>query len=326
MVRVPLKKYLKENPEKVLVSDGGQGLELERRGLDIKHRLWSTRPFLSKSFWSDPSSNDIRIVKGMFEDFVNAGAEILMTTTYQTSFKAVSESTELKSLREYNELLDKIVGFTRACIGDNRYLIGSIGSYGALVGGEYSGDYGDSPETVDFYSYFKPQLDNFLNNDEIDIVGFETIANFTELKSLLSWDEKKVSKPFYISLSVHDNGNLRDGTPMHLITDYIKSLATAINPNLTFLGVNCVNYNKATEIIDSIHNGLPTMPLSVFPNSGEVFNVEKGIWTANPEAAASWEAVVKRFISSGVRIVGGCCRTRPHDIEQISKAVKKLSN
>ncbi|CCF56321.1 hypothetical protein KAFR_0B00210 [Kazachstania africana CBS 2517] len=323
MPRQPIKEYLEENPKKVLVLDGGQGTELENRGIHVANPVWSTIPFISESFWSNASSKDREIVKGMFQDFLDAGADILMTITYQTSFKSVTENTPIKTLKEYNELLERIVSFSRSCIGDEKYLIGCIGPWGAHVCAEFNGDYGGHPENIDYYAYFKPQLDNFFQNKDLDLIGFETVPNFHELKAILSWDDTILSKPFYIGLSVHENGVLRDGTTMNEIGYYIKSLGSKINPNFLLLGINCVSFSDSPDILESIHKELPDMPLIAYPNSGEIYDTVKKIWLPNHYSDITWNDVVNRYIKAGARIIGGCCRTMPDDIEQVSAAVKK---
>ncbi|CCE64215.1 hypothetical protein TPHA_0G03760 [Tetrapisispora phaffii CBS 4417] len=323
MARQCIKNYLQENPNKVLVMDGGQGTELENRGIKVANPVWSTIPFISESFWSDQSSEDRKIVKEMFNDFINAGAEILMTTTYQTSFKSVSENTPIKNTKHYNELLNRIIDFSRDCIGEERYLIGCIGSWGAHICAEFHGDYGEHPENIDFYEYFKPQLDNFFNNNKLDLIGFETVPNIHELKAILSWDEKILSKPFYIGLSVHENGLLRDGTSMQEVANLIKGFGEKLNPNLTLLGINCVSYNHSNDIIKSIHKELPNLPLIAYPNSGEIYDTTKKIWLPNKNPIFTWDDIVKGYIEAGVRIIGGCCRTTPNDIKAVTIAVKE---
>ncbi|CAI4802234.1 CAS_1a_G0052910.mRNA.1.CDS.1 [Saccharomyces cerevisiae] len=278
-----------------------------------------------ESFWSDESSANRKIVKEMFNDFLNAGAEILMTTTYQTSYKSVSENTPIRTLSEYNNLLNRIVDFSRNCIGEDKYLIGCIGPWGAHICREFTGDYGAEPENIDFYQYFKPQLENFNKNDKLDLIGFETIPNIHELKAILSWDESILSRPFYIGLSVHEHGVLRDGTTMEEIAQVIKDLGDKINPNFSFLGINCVSFNQSPDILESLHQALPNMALLAYPNSGEVYDTEKKIWLPNSDKLNSWDTVVKQYISSGARIIGGCCRTSPKDIQEISAAVKKYT-
>lgn len=325
MPRPSVKEYLASNPEEVLVLDGGQGTELENRGIKVANPVWSTIPFISDSFWTanDSSSKDRQIVKEMYEDFLKAGARVLMTVTYQASFKSVSENTSITTLEEYDALLSRIVSFSRSCIGDDKWLVGCIGPWGAHNCSEFTGDYGSEPEKIDYLQYFKPQLDNFTVNDDLDLIGFETIPNIHELRAILSWDTTILPKPFYIGLSVHEHGVLRDGTTMHEVAELIKSLGDKINPNFVLLGINCVSYNHSPEILRSLHQEIPELPLIAYPNSGEVYDTVKKIWNPKGDHTLTWDQVVKSYIDSGARIIGGCCRTSPKDIAAINAAVNK---
>lgn len=301
--------------------DGGQGTELENRGINVANPVWSTIPFVNESFWNDTSSNDRKIVKEMFKDFMDAGADILMTITYQASFKSVSENTLIKTVAEYSELLDRIVSFSRECIGEDKYLIGCIGAWGAHICSEFTGNYGANPEEIDFLSYFKPQLENFNASKDIDLIGFETIPNIHELRAILSWDESILGKPFYIAMSVHEHGVLRDGTSMEQVADLIHSLGNKLNPNLMFIGINCCAFNQSHMILESLHQYVPELPLIVYPNSGEIYDTFKKIWLPNSSQVFAWDDVVRSYLKNGARIVGGCCRTSVADIKSIRATV-----
>ncbi|SCV00997.1 LAME_0G13366g1_1 [Lachancea meyersii CBS 8951] len=321
MTRSSIKEYLNSNPESVLVLDGGQGTELENRGIKVANPVWSTIPFVNESFWTDPASKDREIVKGMYQDFLASGAQALMTVTYQASFKSVSENTRIKTLEDYDQLLSRIVAFARECIGDDKWLVGCIGAWGAHTCSEFTGDYGAEPAKIDYLAYFRPQLSAFNANKELDMIGFETIPNFNEIKAILSWDTSVISKPFFIGLSVHDNGELRDGTSLRKIGEYIKSLGPKLNPNFTLLGVNCVSFNHSHDMVKSLHEVLPDLPLIAYPNSGEVYDTVKKVWTSKGSQTKTWDDIVKKYLDNGARIVGGCCRTSPRDIKEIRTAV-----
>ncbi|CCF59037.1 hypothetical protein KAFR_0F04420 [Kazachstania africana CBS 2517] len=322
MGRVPIKEYLLRNSDKILVLDGGQGTELEKRGINISSPVWSTLPFINESFWSNSSSNDRKIIKDMYSDFISAGADVLSTTTYQTSFASISENTNIQTLKDYHELLNRITKFTRECIGDSKYLVGSIGTYAAYLSAEYTGDFGDAADTIDYHGYFKPQLDNFNRSTEIDIIGFETIPNIHELRAILSLNKKDLSKPFYISLSTNSKAQLRDGTSLKGVVDVIKSFESTLNPNLILLGINCIGLNSSHLTMEYLNNHLPQFPLIVYPNSGEKYDPVRKIWLADEDPAFTWEYIVHRYLDAGARIVGGCCRTTPSDIRSISEAIK----
>ncbi|QHS74692.1 S-adenosylmethionine-homocysteine S-methyltransferase MHT1 [Saccharomyces paradoxus] len=322
MKRISIKKLILEHPQKVLILDGGQGTELENRGININSPVWSAAPFTSDSFWQQ-SSHERKVVEEMYKDFMDAGANVLMTITYQANFKSISENTSIKTLDAYKHFLDKIVSFTREFIGEDRYLIGSIGPWAAHVSCEYTGDYGPHPENIDYYSFFKPQLNNFNENKDIDLIGFETVPNFHELKAILSWGEDLISKPFYIGLSVDDSGLLRDGTPLKEISAHIKGLGSEINKNLLLMGVNCVSFNQSALILETLHVNLPGMPLLIYPNSGEIYDPKEKTWHRPTDKLDSWDIIVKKYVDNGARIIGGCCRTSPKDIAEIASAVDK---
>lgn len=324
MVRVPIKRFL-DDSKRVLVLDGGQGTEMENRGIKVANPVWSSIPFMNESFWSEKSSDERKIVEKMYNDFMSSGSNVLMTITYQASFTAVTENSKFKTLAEYNFLLDRIVNFTRKMIGGERYLVGSVGPWAAYNASEYTGDYGPHAKSIDYYGYHKPQLDNFNNSQEIDMIGFETVPNFHELKAILSWDKGKISKPFYVSLTTHDGGSLRDGTPIEVIAEHIKNLGDKINSNFLLLGINCVSFNVSDDILKLLHNALPDMPLLVYPNSGEIYDSEEKIWLTNKSKSKSWGSVVESCIGDGARVIGGCCRTTPQDIADVAAAVRRFN-
>ena len=55
----------------------------------------------------------------------------------------------------------------------------------------------------------------------------------------------------------------------------------------------------------------------------QVYDTVKKIWNPKNSQTLSWEQIVKSYIDSGARIIGGCCRTSPKDIEAIHEAVQK---
>ena len=62
--------------------------------------------------------------------------------------------------------------------------------------------------------------------------------------------------------------------------------------------------------------------LSAQPNAGKPRDIEgRNIYLCSPEYMASY---ARRFINTGVRLVGGCCGTTPEHIRQIKTAVRSL--
>lgn len=66
-----------------------------------------------------------------------------------------------------------------------------------------------------------------------------------------------------------------------------------------------------------------SIPFVVYPNSGEVYDVAEG-WTGL-EHCTPLEHYIPEWVSLGVKIVGGCCRTYARDVGKIRKAVYNLN-
>jgi homocysteine S-methyltransferase len=56
--------------------DGGLATEMEARGADLDHFLWSARMLTERP----------ELIRGVHFDYLAAGADILATATYQASF------------------------------------------------------------------------------------------------------------------------------------------------------------------------------------------------------------------------------------------------
>lgn len=93
----------------------------------------------------------------------------------------------MATLEQSNELLSDIVPFCRECTGAKRYFLGGVETYAAYVGTEYHRNFDEDVSSVDFLGYFRPLLENFNHNSNIDMIGFETALTQYELNAILSW-------------------------------------------------------------------------------------------------------------------------------------------
>jgi homocysteine S-methyltransferase len=118
-------------------------------------------------------------------------------------------------------------------------------------------------------------------------------------------------------MTTEDDGNSLDGTPPEQFAPVL--LARGAN----VVGVNCsVGPAPMLETIERLA-AVTTATLSAQPNAGKPRDVEgRNIYLSSPEYMASY---ARRFIASGVRLVGGCCGTTPEHIKQISAAVRRMT-
>ncbi|CEP64502.1 homocysteine S-methyltransferase family protein LALA0_S12e00254g [Lachancea lanzarotensis] len=330
-MRLPLEKFLKEG---ILLLDGGQGTELENRGICISHPLWSTLPFLTKD------EKELKVIKEMYQDFVRAGSNTLMTITYQSSYSSVKKNAGglINTEEEYVAFLESIIEFTdRECTSSDEYLVGSVGPYATYLsnGSEYSGDYGK--DKIDFIEYYRPQVKTFARSPRIDLIGIETVPNINEFEALLSpaFAHLCSSKPYFISITTDANGNLRDGTSLQDICLTIEKAAPFFPPNFLFFSINCVEFAHCTKIMCSLNNCLDSLNVDrrfsfkgVYPNSGEIYHGDTHSWSKglHAEDQRSWEDMAYQLLDQQCTMIGGCCRTGPKEIREVYLAAKAYSD
>jgi homocysteine S-methyltransferase len=308
---------------KRLVIDGGLGTELEDR-IDRNDRihpknshLWSGKVLMERPEY----------IQAIHEDYINAGADIIITSTYQLSHQNLRKYEDFTT-EQITQLWQRSIDTAHTAIKScnvNRpiYVVGSIGPYGGFLGNgaEYSGNYGQV-NGKQLNEFFLPLTKYFHSSKKIDIIGFETMASFQELKSIMNMMKHFPHKPFYISCNVSENG-LPDGTSLQTLVSYLTTKLATSNVNFLALGINCTDYLKITSIISILPQSLPLM---IYPNLGFVFDPTTNGYIVHRDDA-KWTKCVNAWLQhDNVRAIGGCCSTTPHTIALVTHEVKKDAN
>ena len=84
--------------KKIRILDGGMGQELLSRGLDPQGTLWSAKALIEEKYHS--------LIENIHEDFINAGAEVIVTNTFTTRKARLKEN----KLEDKFEILNKLAG------------------------------------------------------------------------------------------------------------------------------------------------------------------------------------------------------------------------
>jgi homocysteine S-methyltransferase len=282
-----------------VVLDGGLATELERRGADLRDRLWSARLLLD-----DPD-----LIRAVHADYFAAGSDVAISASYQASFEGLAERGVSRT--DAGRLLRRSVELAREAAdasGGERIVAASVGPYGAVLadGSEYDGRYGLSVRRlIDFHL---PRIETLLEADP-DVLAIETIPSILEAEALVTILDRLPDAAAWISFSCADAAHISDGTPF----PDAAALASS-TPRVVAVGVNCSPPGNVAALLSSA--GVDT-PLLAYPNLGSTWDVAEKSWVAvgpRPDlgaAAVSWRA-------AGARIVGGCCGTTPDDIRAIA--------
>jgi homocysteine S-methyltransferase len=295
----------------VVILDGAMATELEKRGADLKHALWS-----AKLLVENPS-----LIKEVHLDYLKAGADIITTSSYQASFAGFArqgynnqKSRELLTLSSSLAIQAREEFLHTNMVNLPKPLVAaSIGPYGASLadGSEYRGNYGLTIEAL--MSFHRERMDVLLTSG-VDMLACETIPCKEEAIALILLLKEFPKAKAWISFSCKNDHEICDGS------DFSSCAALANDSDsVVAVGINCT----APQFVGSlIQKGIAVCrkPIFVYPNKGENWDPVNKCWMpgSNPsdftEYAMGWA-------KAGAAGIGGCCRTSPDDIRKLKNTI-----
>ena len=304
--------------QEIIILDGALGTELESRGYDVSGKLWSAQYLLDQP----------RIIQDVHESYVRVGSDIITTSSYQASIPAFIEAglTPEKGydlLKETVFLAQKAIkNIWQALSAEEQkqrpypLVAGSVGPYAAYLadGSEYTGDYQLSEE--EFQEFHRPRIQALLEAG-CDLLAIETIPNGAEAAAILRLlAEEFPQAEAYLSFVAQSENAISDGTKI----EELGKLAQE-SPQVLAVGFNCTAPHLIAPLLDGLGQ-VCNKPFLTYPNSGETYNGLTKTWHDDPEQELSLLENSKLWQEQGVRLFGGCCRTRPEDIAQLAKGLK----
>ncbi|HDG1677813.1 TPA: homocysteine S-methyltransferase [Kluyvera ascorbata] len=298
----PLTSILTDRPFVLL--DGAMATELEARGCDLADSLWSAKVLMENP----------QLIYDVHLDYFRAGAQVAITASYQATpdgfaarglDEAQARSLIAKSVELAKQARDSYYAENPAAKG--LLIAGSVGPYGAYLadGSEYRGDYQRSAQV--FQDFHCPRVEALLEAG-VDLLACETLPSFDEIRALAQLLETYPVAQAWFSFTLRDAQHLSDGTPLRdvlaLLADY---------PQILAVGINCIALENTVEALSYLHS-LTSLPLVVYPNSGEHYDAVSKTWHHHGEACATLEGYLPQWLAAGAKLIGGCCRTTPKDI------------
>ncbi len=198
----------------------------------------------------------------------------------------------------------------REVAGDAAYVAGAIGPLGVRI--EPWGKTG----VDEAREYFREQAAALVEGG-VDLLILETFRDWNEAAAAVDAARSACALPIVALVTTEEDGNSLDGTPPEQFGPALAARGADV------VGVNCsVGPAPMLETVERL-SAVCDVPLSAQPNAGKPRDIEgRNIYLCSPEYMASY---ARRFIASGVRLVGGCCGTTPEHIRQIALAVKQLA-
>lgn len=296
----------------ILLVDGALGTELARRGWDVRDSLWSAGILLQKP----------EAIEQVHYDYLQAGADILTTASYQVSFPGFEkagktrEATALALTESVRLAKNARKRFAGQAKGRKEPLVAaSVGPYGASMadGSEYHGNYTCDP--VELLTFHMQRM-FCLSAAEPDLFACETIPSRDEAEILLQSLQQFPHMPAWFSFACKDGARTVHG---ERIRDCAAALST--ENQVVAIGVNCTAPQHVSSLITEIR-AATNKPVVVYPNSGQTWDAKTRSWLGNA-TQQPWEELAVEWHERGASWIGGCCGSSPEDIRRMRTALQE---
>ena len=293
------------------ILDGGMGQELLARGVEANGTLWSGNALLQEKYH--------KLLLDTHLDFIKAGAEVIVTSTFTTRRKRLREN----NVEEKFEYLNKKAGEIALKAKKefpNTLIAGGLPPQNFTYQAD---DRSEEEITKNFNEQAK------ILNPYIDFFYFDVWSSIKEFKCGIN-AISEFKKPYLIGIHISEGTTLPSG-------EKISEIKNLINDQALGIMLSCVspeNYEK--NLIEVKNLGLPFgFKLNAFittnPNPSYAENYLKSK-TGNPvEVLGKREdltpknmaKIIEKFKNAGATILGGCCETGPAHIQELSKLINK---
>lgn len=308
--------------ERVLLADGAMGTEIYRRG------------FYVNRCYDHLNITDPGIISEILGEYQEAGAEILTANTFGAN------RIHLTSFGLADQLADVIqrgVELAREAASPQNFIAGSVGPVSELLVKKQ----GVTPSQV--LEAYREQIQS-LAECGVDILTLETFTSWEELAAVygevqaiapdipcvlsLSVAAFGVSQEVHVTSSPEAAQELRAQEEENVLTpasaaERVRTLESQPE-NPPIFGLNCGG--GPPEMLEFFKRLKKTLPESTrtmaMPNAGSPSQVDgRTLYLASPEYMAGY---TRRFVNSGVNIIGGCCGTTPEMIREMRSYLRQM--
>ena len=291
--------FLHQIERRILIGDGGLGTQLRLR-LPSNIRCLDACNI-------DPTFRNF--VYEIHADYGRAGADIIQTNTYganQLKLDLQGYGNQLESINLAGVQLASQAA-TEISSSQNRQVF-VAGSVGPLE----SNPLEDELSITEIRQAFTAQME-VLVSAGVDLLILET---FTELRQtkIATKLAVKFGLPVIVQISGISKGIVSDGTDVRVFAQTLCQLGANV------IGLNCRGPHDLLLAAEKIARVTDT-PLSVQPNAGTPRIDQGKIRTTYSVSPDHFSGFIKRFLSLGINIIGGCCGTNPEHISQLRKII-----
>ena len=285
--------FIQALARQILVCDGAIGTELRKR----------VPSYLQCVDACNISAEHADQISAIHRAYVDAGADVIQTNTYQANREALVVHGLAEQVKEINKAG---VLLARAEAKEACYVAGSVGQipFHAL----------DSPVpgTKAIRRLFEEQMDALVD-EGVDLLVLETFVSPKQAE-IATKQALTYGVPIVVEISGVSGGTIGAGLDVRVLAQELEQLGADA------VGINCRGPHDLVEAMELLAPVIKA-PIAVQPNAGNP-RVEQGeIALSYTVEAEVFNDYVVKLVELGANMIGGCCGTTPEYTAKVRQTI-----
>ncbi len=258
------------------------------------------------------------LVQSVHREYIAAGAQIVETNTFGANALKLDAYGLADRVREINFKATKLALEARELAGQSVFVAGAVGPSGRLNVPVVPDD---DARLVALRALFREQIEALIDGGA-DLLILETFSNMIELRQAVLAAREVGNLPVVAQMTFSEDGQSASGATPASAAETLAAL------HVDVVGVNCsIGPAGTLDAVEEMARVLQTydgtgghpIAISAQPNAGLPTRVEnRFLYVSTPRYFADY---ARRFATSGVRLIGGCCGTTPAHIAAMREAL-----
>ncbi len=286
----------------IILLDGATGTELEKRGVPMDDAAWC-----AAALATHPDA-----VRGVHEDYIRAGAEVIITNTYPAAKHVLKEAGIGDRFRELNARAAELAREARENAAEEPvYIAGSISTFSARL------DHGHDPEEREARANYTEQAE-VLAEAGVDLIALELMRDIEGTRYALE-AAATTGLPTWVGFSCKrtEDGTLVLWEERDTLAEALEELPLQDVSLVSIMHTLTEDTAPALQEVRELWDG----PVGAYPHSGEFIMPNwQFIDMISPEDFTQ-EAL--RWIQQGAQLIGGCCGIGPEHIQMLKETLPK---
>lgn len=283
-----------------ILTDGGTGSEVDRRGVPNQQHAWS----------SGGALDGPEVLRQIHLDYLGHGAEVIISNTFSTSLNLLEDAGVPEQFEPANRRSVQLAVEARQIAGLPKVLVAAGLSHWSFSGRD--------PSVADLRDAARRQC-AIMAKAGADLFMLEMMVDIDRMNALIDAAEE-TGLPIWAGLSCEpdETGAMRmqrNGPPLE---EMIEAVAARDIPLLSIMHTDVAYIDDCLDVVERHWKGLT----GVYAHSGRYCD---GAWTfENTISEADFARRNMAWMDRDVRLIGGCCGIRPEHIAALGTAMQKM--